>query len=89
MTAECVGSYVLVRLLGRGGMGEVYLARDPRLEREVALKILPSKLAEEPQRLSRFLREARAIAALKHPNIATKCRLNGYDAPLVARGPVR
>jgi len=68
---ETMGSYELKRLLGRGGMGEVYLARDSRLDRDVALKLLPEGLAEDPVLRERFLREARAVAALNHPNIAT------------------
>jgi serine/threonine protein kinase/tetratricopeptide (TPR) repeat protein len=64
-----LGAYEVTRRLGAGGMGEVYLARDPRLEREVALKILPEGLREDPERRQRFLREARAVAKLAHPNI--------------------
>jgi len=68
---ETLGSYELRRFLGRGGMGEVYLAYDPRLDREIALKVLPEELADDPVRRERFLREARAVAALDHPSIAT------------------
>jgi serine/threonine protein kinase/Tol biopolymer transport system component len=66
-----VGPYKIVSLLGTGGMGEVYLAQDPRLERTVALKILPTELASDPDRMRRFIREARAASSLKHPNVAT------------------
>jgi serine/threonine protein kinase/tetratricopeptide (TPR) repeat protein len=64
-----LGPYEVVSLLGVGGMGEVYRARDPRLERDVAVKVLPSNLSDDPAALARFKREARAVAALSHPNI--------------------
>jgi serine/threonine protein kinase len=64
-----LGPYEIVAVLGAGGMGEVYRARDPRLGREVALKILPTGSAADPERLRRFEQEARATAALNHPNI--------------------
>jgi WD40 repeat protein len=66
-----LGPYEVVELLGAGGMGEVYRAFDPRLGREVAVKVLPSQVAANPERLLRFEREARAIASLSHPNILT------------------
>jgi predicted ATPase/serine/threonine protein kinase len=66
-----IGPYVLVRRLGAGGMGEVFLARDPRLEREVALKLLAPALTRDADHLARFRREALALAALNHPNIAS------------------
>ena len=66
-----LGSYEIVSSLGAGGMGEVYRARDTRLEREVAIKVLPAQHTGDPQRQQRFLREAQAIAALNHPNIVT------------------
>jgi serine/threonine protein kinase len=64
-----VGIYEIVAPLGAGGMGEVYRARDPKLRREVAIKILPAAFAADPDRLARFEREAHAVAALSHPNI--------------------
>jgi eukaryotic-like serine/threonine-protein kinase len=66
----CLGPYEVVSALGAGGMGEVYRARDTRLKREVALKILPGSFASDPDRLARFQREAEVLASLNHPNIA-------------------
>src|SRR6266704_1284328 len=65
-----LGPYEILAPLGAGGMGEVYRARDTRLEREVAIKILPEALARDPDRLARFEREAKVLAAMSHPNIA-------------------
>jgi TolB-like protein/Flp pilus assembly protein TadD len=66
-----LGSYEIVSRLGSGGMGEVWRARDPRLGREVALKVLPVALSNDPEHLARFEREVRTLAALTHPNIVT------------------
>ncbi|MCU0235253.1 MAG: protein kinase, partial [Thermoanaerobaculales bacterium] len=71
--------YGIVERLGAGGMGEVYRAFDERLERDVAIKVLPEAVANDPERMRRFEREARALAALNHPNIAMVYGL-GSDA---------
>src|SRR5438552_14446396 len=64
-----LGPYQIQALIGAGGMGEVYRARDTRLDRSVAIKVLATSLANDPERLRRFEQEARAVAALNHPNI--------------------
>jgi serine/threonine protein kinase len=64
-----LGPYEIPGPIGASGMGEVYRAHDPRLARHVAIKILPTGLAKDPQALARFEREAKAVAALSHPNI--------------------
>src|SRR3984885_13617554 len=66
-----LGSYEILSALGAGGMGEVYQAHDPKLGRDVAIKVLPEVFAHDPDRLSRFQREAKMLAALNHPAIAT------------------
>src|SRR5450755_3822899 len=71
MTGETLGHYHILGKIGAGGMGEVYRARDSKLGREVALKVLPPDMARDPERLARFQREARAVAALNHPHIVT------------------
>src|SRR5207237_7574713 len=63
------GAYEIVAPIGAGGMGEVYRARDTRLRRDVALKVLPAAVADDPSRRQRFELEARAVATLNHPNI--------------------
>src|SRR5215469_2905851 len=64
-----LGSYEITALLGKGGMGEVYRARDSTLKRDVAIKILPQEFSSDPERVGRFQREAEALALLNHPNI--------------------
>jgi eukaryotic-like serine/threonine-protein kinase len=75
-----LGPYEIVALLGAGGMGEVYRARDTRLQRTVAIKILSPDLASDPQKRMRFEREARAISSLKHPHICTLHDVGQEDA---------
>ena len=66
-----LGHYDVTALIGEGGMGEVYRARDTKLDRDVALKVLPQAFTEDPDRLARFQREAKVLASLNHPNIST------------------
>src|ERR1700722_13377022 len=70
-TGTKLGPYEVVAQIGAGGMGEVYQAHDTKLGRDVAIKVLPDAFAHDPERLSRFQREAKMLAALNHPNIAT------------------
>src|SRR6059036_4307382 len=71
MTESTLGTYRLISPLGAGGMGEVWRAEDTRLQRQVAIKILADHIANDPEWKARFLREARTIAQMNHPNIAT------------------
>ena len=73
------GSYEVVAAIGEGGMGEVYRAHDTKLGRDVAIKVLPANFVNDPEKLSRFQREARMLAALNHPNIATIFGLEQFD----------
>src|SRR5262245_9389946 len=76
-----VGPYEIASPIGAGGMGEVYRAKDTNLGREVAVKVLPDALAADPERVARFEREARVLAALSHPNIAA---IHGLERSPVA-----
>jgi serine/threonine protein kinase len=76
MIGTTLAHYEIRERLGRGGMGEVFRALDTRLGREVAVKLIPPEVASDPERIARFEREARALAALKHPNIAT---IHGFE----------
>jgi len=80
-----IGPYEVVARVGAGGMGEVYRARDSRLKRDVAIKTLPASFAADPERLARFEREAQALAALNHPNIA---QIHGLEEAGSVRGLV-
>src|SRR5512139_3453214 len=78
-----LGPYVVVAPLGSGGMGEVYRARDERLGRDVAVKVLPAALAGDPERLRRFANEARAAAAISHPNVLAVYDVETAGTPYV------
>jgi len=71
MIGTVLAHYEILEKIGAGGMGEVYRARDTKLDREVALKVLPPEMADDPERRKRFEREAKAVASLQHPNIVT------------------
>src|ERR1700690_815818 len=68
--SDKLGPYDILGLIGKGGMGEVYRARDPKLKRDVAIKVLPEVFARDHERMARFQREAEVLASLNHPNIA-------------------
>src|ERR1700692_4005209 len=70
VVGDRLGPYEILALIGKGGMGEVYRARDTKLKRDVALKVLPEAFARDPERMARFQREAEVLASLNHPNIA-------------------
>jgi eukaryotic-like serine/threonine-protein kinase len=71
-----LGAYEIVSLLGSGGMGEVYRAKDTKLGRDVALKTLPASFTNDPERVARFRREAQVLASLNHPHIA---HIHGFE----------
>jgi serine/threonine protein kinase len=77
-----LGSYEILSAIGAGGMGEVYRAHDANLKRDVAIKVLPALLSGDPDRLRRFEQEARAAAALNHPNILVVYQLGTYQGVL-------
>src|SRR5438270_6572668 len=98
-----LGAYEILTLLGSGGMGEVYRARDANLNRHVAIKVLPELFTNDPERLARFQREAQVLASLNHPHIAAVYGLEQADgvtaivlelvdgdtlADVIARGPL-
>jgi serine/threonine protein kinase len=83
LIGQTLGPYQIRSLLGRGGMGEVYRATDTRLGRDVALEILPVEVQADPDRRGRFEREARAIAAIDHPNVVTVHAVEEIEGRLV------
>ena len=79
MIGRTLSHYKVLEEISRGGMGIVYKALDLKLNREVALKVLPPELVSDPERKRRFVQEAQAAAALKHPNIAVVCEIDEVD----------
>src|SRR5213075_247252 len=79
MIGKTLAQYVIESRLGAGGMGEVYLARDTRLGRSVAVKVLPEMFAQDPDRIARFQREAKVLASLNHANIAALFGLEEFE----------
>ncbi len=75
----CIGRYEISSMLGAGGMGEVYLARDPKINRNVAIKVLPAAFSADSERLRRFEQEAQAAGALNHPNILSIYDVDTHD----------
>jgi serine/threonine protein kinase len=84
VTGNLINHYRLVSQIGKGGMGEVYLAQDMRLGRQIALKLLSEELTVQPERVRRFQLEARAASALNHPNILTIHEIGQMGFLLVA-----
>ena len=78
-TGTKLGPYEIIALIGAGGMGEVYRARDTRLGRDVAVKVLTESFSQDPERLRRFEQEARSVAALNHPNILALFDIGSQD----------
>ena len=83
-----LGPYEILSPLGAGGMGEVYKARDTRLDRSVAVKVLPEHIAKREDLRARFEREARAVASLNHPNICTLFDIGVQDGTKIGRAHV-
>ena len=77
LIGQTLGPYLVLAKVGEGGMGEVYRARDTKLGRDVAIKVMPDPVAADPDRLARFEREATTLASLNHPNIAAVYAVEG------------
>lgn len=86
---ELLGPYEIVAKLGEGGMGEVYRARDAKLNRDVVIKVLLPTVANDPDRLARFGREAQVLASLNHPNIAAIYGLEEGPVAAADDGPAK
>ncbi len=86
MIPETLSHYRVVEKLGAGAMGEVYLAEDTKLDRTVALKILPPEFAENPERLERFVREAKAASAIQHATTPTRSNRTKSSSPSARAG---
>ncbi len=82
-----IGPYTVSGLIGQGGMGEVWQARDTKLDRDVALKVLPEAFTSDPDRLARFEREAKVLASLNHPNIVRPSAGRRTRRSFTARSP--
>ncbi|HSC05509.1 MAG TPA: protein kinase, partial [Steroidobacteraceae bacterium] len=78
-SGDRLGPYEILAAIGRGGMGEVYRARDTRLKREIAIKVLPPHITSQPAKRRRFEREAQAVAALSHPHICALFDVGSQD----------
>src|SRR5512143_2426381 len=81
LTGRIGGKYDIVRLLGKGAMGQVYVAHDTVLDRDVALKVMAAQIADDPELKTRFEREARAAARMKHRNVVTVFQLRSHAGP--------
>jgi serine/threonine protein kinase len=75
-----IGHYKIVSKIGEGGMGSVYLAEDTRLDRQVAIKLMPAEIADDKDRVGRFIQEAKAASALNHPNILTVYEIGSHES---------
>ena len=84
-----IGPYEVIGLIGQGGMGEVWQARDTKLDRDVALKVLPEAFTSDPDRLARFEREAKILASLNHPNIGSIYGLEEAEGVKAVHGVVQ